>query len=109
MARFGVHNKVENHGQEVVALRHSVEPLERGGMVPSRLFHHVNLAPVLPENPYFPEYHALSFHYFQALVPVQGIVCLMGEQEDFIYYCIPHFCQLLNQLGFKRGDPCPLA
>ena len=84
MAHDGVHNEVENRSQERVNLRHSVEPLEGGDMVTSRLCHHGDPSKVRLEKPDFPWAQAIAFHGVQAPVPVQGGIRLMKLQKDII-------------------------
>ena len=84
MAYDIVHNEVENCGKEGVKLRHSVELLEGGDMVPSILCHHGDPSKVRLEKPDFPWAQAIAFHGVQAPVPVQGGIRLMKLQKDII-------------------------
>ena len=73
-------------------------------MVSFGLGHNGDPSPVRLEYQYFLGGHAVAYQSIQALVSVQGIIQLLEVQEKFIEEHLPHCCQLLKNIGFKRGD-----
>ena len=54
-----------------------------------------------------PGAHAIAFQNFETTVPVQGIVRLLEVEEDLIEDRLPHFCHMLETLGFEGGITRP--
>ena len=107
VAHAGVHKEIEKFGQEGVAMCHPVESLERGAMVSYRIFYHGEPSPVRLEDLELPGAYAVACQDAEALVPIKGAVPLMDVQEYLVEDLLPHFCKILEQLGFEGGSPRP--
>ena len=58
--------------------------LEVGAIIPPRLRHHCEPAPVRPENPDHPGSHTVSHQDIETPVPVYGVVNILEVQEYFM-------------------------
>ena len=63
----------------------------------------------MPEDPLRPRDNPIYHENIHASFPVKCITCLPEVEEYFIEDPLTHFRLLLDQLGFKGGDPRPLT
>ena len=84
MADHRFHHHIEDGGQQWVALSYASLSAEGLYVVPYLLYHHLQPISIPAEEAEGPGPHAISLPYVQAPEPVQGIVCLVQVQEDFM-------------------------
>ena len=60
---------------------------------------------VVLEDPLCPRADPISHNNLHASLPVDRVILLLEFKENFVEDLLPHFRQLLKQLGFKVDGP----
>ena len=106
MADHFIHHHIEYGGRQWFPLCYTSLPAEGYSVVPPCPRHHLKLHPVPAEEAEGPGPHAISLQDVQSHGPVQGNVCLVQVQKDFVEDRFPHGHNLLKQFDLEIFGPC---